>query len=70
MAGVALLGFHPALGSDLPRHFDKVLHFVGFGMMTFSTYWTVQLSGTSENSVRGFRLPLVLTAATWICKLW
>jgi hypothetical protein len=40
---MAVLGFHPTMGSHFPAHSDKALHFFAFGSATFLLYWILEV---------------------------
>jgi hypothetical protein len=67
MAITAFLGFYASTGLYLPRHFDKILHFLGFGSMAYSTFWIVTVPDGDDLTPRYWHyLPLAVSGCVWL----
>lgn len=69
MAGIAVLGFHPTIGTQFPSQSDKLLHFFGFAIMSASFYWVFSVPEESlQDSWYWKNFPTLLTAIVWFSK--
>lgn len=64
MVSMMTMGAHPTLGQGLPKHSDKLLHFVTFSIATHIFYWIWIVKDETLRRIWHWRhLPRILTLA-------